>query len=162
LIIRDNPEKADAIHVLGGARFNYPRVKQAISLYRSGVADTLIFSSSGSFLSDATQLAQNLGFPRTKMIILDSCTSTMSEALMLKKLNKKWKSVVLVTDPYHTRRSVRTFQKIMPGVVIYSRPGPNSAYHNEHWWKTEAGCMAVFEEMIKIVFYFIQYGVNPL
>ncbi len=162
LTIRRTPEKADAIHVLGGDSCDFHRTKHAILLYRSGVADTLVFSSFGKSLQDVVEASEALGFPQSKRIALDSCLSTMDEALAVKKLKKPWKSIVLVTDTYHTRRAVRTFQKVLPGVHVYSSPAYNTTYDEKYWWKTESGFMAVFEETFKLKYYFIKYGINPI
>jgi uncharacterized SAM-binding protein YcdF (DUF218 family) len=162
LIVRQTPPRADAIHVLGGDSCDYHRTKHAISLHRSGIADTIIFTGSGDELTRVTKASEALGFPVAKRIVIDRCLSTMDEALEVKKLNKSWKSIILVTDIYHTRRAVHTFQKILPGVLIYSNPAYNSTYDEKSWWKTEAGFMAVFEETLKLKYYFVKYGVNPL
>ncbi len=161
LTIRQTPEKADAIHVLGGDSCDFHRTKHAISLYKAGVADTIVFSSFGKALQDVLEASEALGFPHCKRIVIDSCLSTMDEALAVKKLNKPWKSVILITDIYHTRRAVHTFQKILPDVHVYSSPAFNTTYNEKYWWKTESGLMAVLEETFKIKYYFIKYGVNP-
>ena len=56
--------------------------------------------------------------------------------------------MILVTDRYHTRRALYTFRKIMPDKQIYVSPAYNASYDEAHWWKTENGFTAVFEETL--------------
>ena len=161
LIIRDAPEKADVIHVLGGDSVDFHRTEHGVDLYKSGVADTLVFSSNGMDLQDVLKASVRFSLPPDHRIALDSCQSTIDEAMAVKNLNRSWKSIILVTDQYHTRRAVHTFQKVLPHTKIYSSPAFNSTYSTEHWWKTENGFVAVYMESLKIPYYWVKYGVRP-
>lgn len=162
LTIRSTPKKADAIHVLGGDSCDFHRTKHAISLYRSGVADTIIFTGADTSLQSVLAISESLGLPKTKRFSVDSCQSTLDEALGMRKLHKAWRSIIIITDIYHTRRAVHTFQKILPQITVFSSPAYNSNYNERFWWKTEAGFVDVFVETAKIIYYFIKYGINPI
>lgn len=162
LIINNKPNQVDAIHVLGGDSCDFHRTKHGISLYEQGIADTIIFSSAGEFLSDVLQASEQFGFPITKRIAIDNCLSTIDEARAVKALNKNYQSIVLVTDIYHTRRAMNTFKKVLKGVKIYSSPAKNCHYHDHKWWETEQSAIAVIDEVVKIIFYLFKYGICPL
>jgi uncharacterized SAM-binding protein YcdF (DUF218 family) len=161
LIIRDTPVRADVIHVLGGDSVDFHRARHGVDLYKAGVADTLVFSSVGMDLQNVLKASERFGLPLAHRLALDSCQSTWDEAMAVKNLNRPWKSIILITDQYHTRRAVHTFQNVLPHIKIYSSPAFNSTYSTERWWKTESGLVAVFTESLKIPYYWVKYGVKP-
>jgi uncharacterized SAM-binding protein YcdF (DUF218 family) len=69
-----------------------------------------------------------------------------------------FKSMIVVTEPYHTRRSYYTFRKVFKGsgirVMLY--PVQNSWYKVDDWWKTRSGFRLTGEEYVKLVYYLIR------
>jgi len=162
LVIRQIPEKADAIHVLGGDGPNFRRTNKAISLFYQGLADTIVFTGFGEDLQAYIKKAEDLGLPESKRIVIEGCLHTIDEALAIKKLNKSWKKIIIITDILQTRRALRTFQKILPNIKIYSCPALNLRYNKKIWWKTGLGIKSVFSELVKLAYYYIKYRINPL
>ena len=69
-----------------------------------------------------------------------------------------WHSLIVVTDPFHTRRAGRTFRTILPNVTIHVSAAPYSS----HWWPTKDSLVIVFSEVIKLAFYWVKYGIVPV
>jgi len=75
-----------------------------------------------------------------------------------------------VTDLFHTRRAARTFRTLLPDTTIYACPepsrrisaAPDPNVDASRWWQTEEGLVAVFNEVIKLVFYWVRYGIAPV
>ena len=171
LINTNSPAHGDAILVLGGEGSDFPRTQEAIRLYQAGYAPVVIFSG-GTMLGaglacSSTQLsleaAQQLGFPASAVLLAPEAQSTYDEAVNLRQLSRQhgWRSLILVTDPFHTRRTSRIFHTLLPDVTLYTVPTPNPRYDTVRWWQSEEGLLAVFSEVIKMGFYWAKYGIAP-
>ena len=74
------------------------------------------------------------------------------------------RKLLVVTSPYHTRRSLATFQKVFAGsgVELGVRPATaSSAADPVHWWRTPYDRWYVRYESLAIVYYSLRYGVDP-
>ena len=170
LVVDDPPAQADAIVVLGG-ELNPSRSSHAVQLYEDGRASVVVFSGGqykdlGIACSSAQislQAARELGLPEGVAVIAPEAQSTYDEAVNLRRLVQEhgWRSLILVTDAFHTRRARRTFRTVMPGVTICVSPAPNSDYDPARWWRSERGLISVFNELIKLGFYWARYGIVP-
>jgi len=172
LTVNDALPKADAIVVLGGDGSDFPRVQRALALFNEGYAPVVVFS--GGTLKDAglacssaqlsLEAAQKLGLPAGTAIIADGAQSTYDEAVNLHRLARQhgWRSLILVTSLFHTRRAARTFRTLLPDIAVYVSAAPHPNYDASHWWRTEDGLVAVFNEVIKLLFYWVKYGITPL
>lgn len=172
LVTVDTLAPADAIVVLGGDAGNYWRVRHAVDLYNAGRAPVVVFS--GGELKDAglecssaqlsVEAAQKLGFPPAAAIVADGAQSTYDEAINLRRLTEqhRWRSLIVVTDAFHTRRASCTFRALLPGVIVYLSAAPNPVYDPARWWQTEDGLVAVFSESLKLCFYWLRYDIAPL
>jgi uncharacterized SAM-binding protein YcdF (DUF218 family) len=74
-----------------------------------------------------------------------------------------WRTGLLVTDPYHARRSLWTFRTTLAGTALDVSPAPvvDGWFSADHWWQTEDGFVAVDEEYIKLVYYLLRGYVSP-
>ena len=168
----DTFSQADAIVVLGGEDGNFFRVRQAVDLFNEGCAPVVVFSG-GISLKDAglacssaqlsLEAAQQLGLPDGAAIIADGAQSTYDEAVNLGRLaqQRRWHSLIVVTDLFHTRRAARTFRTLLPDTTIYLSAAPDPNYNAHRWWQTEQGLVALFSEVIKLAFYWAKYGITP-
>ena len=162
--------QADAIVVLGG---DVDRVQHAVALFNEGCAPVVVFSG-GISLKDAglacssaqlsLEAAQELGLPDGAAIIADGAQSTYDEAVNLRRLAQqhRWHSIIVVTDLFHTRRAARTFRTLLPDTTIYLSAAPDPNVDASRWWQTEEGLVAVFNEVIKLGFYWARYGIAPV
>ena len=169
----DTFSQADAIIVLGGDGGNFFRVQQGVALFNEGHAPVVVFSG-GVSLKDAglacssaqlsLEAAQELGLPDGAAIIASGAQSTYDEAVNLSRLaqQQRWHGIIIVTDLFHTRRAARTFRTLLPDTTIYLSAAPDPNVDASRWWQTEEGLVAVFNEVIKLVFYWVRYGIVPV
>ena len=165
--------QADAIVVLGGDGGDFFRVQQGVALFNEGHAPVVVFSG-GVSLKDAglacssaelsLEAAQELGLPTNATIIASGAQSTYDEAVNIRRLAQqhRWQSLIVVTDLFHTRRAARTFRTLLPDTTIYLSAAPDPNVDASRWWQTEEGLVAVFNEVIKLVFYWARYGITPI
>ena len=179
--------QADAIVVLGGEGGDFFRVQQGVALFNEGCAPVVVFSG-GISLKDAAcpepsrrglacssaqlslEAAQQLGLPTNATIIADDAVpnsawpSTYGEAVNIRRLAQqhRWRSLIVVTDLFHTRRAARTFRTLLPDTTIYLSAAPDPNVDAARWWQTEEGLVAVFNELIKLAFYWARYGITPI
>ena len=165
--------QADAIVVLGGDGGDFFRVQQGVDLFNEDYAPVVVFSG-GISLKDAgiacssaqlsLEAAQELGLPTNATIIAGGAQSTYDEAVNMCRLAQQhgWQSLIIVTDLFHTRRAARTFRTLLPDTTIYLSAAPDPNVDASRWWHTEEGLVAVFNEVIKLVFYWARYGIAPV
>lgn len=167
LIHQDKIEKADAILVLGGGRGE--RVLQGAKLYRDKYADQILLTGEFQQILDGPvyhwawqgrKLAVSRGVPWNRVIpILDSMSTHDDATLSLAECQKRdYKSLIVVTEPFHTKRAFYTFKKVYKnsGIKVIIYPVQNSWYTRNNWWSSEQALMATNEEYIKFVYYLLK------
>lgn len=179
LVVEKYLERADVIVVLAGSAAYVERAHKAALLYKQGVANKILLTNDGGYggwsqqeqrtfpyfeLARRTLVAQ--GVPNAAIEILTpEVSGTISEAAILCKTvaNSRWKSLLIVTSAYHTRRALWTFERIFAknglttkiGIVSAS-VGPESS--GEFYWRLSAhGWRDVAGEYVKRVFYYFNY-----
>ena len=142
-----------------------------MALYEAGYAPRVVFSGgklyqvgldcSSALLS--LEDARRLGLPEEVALISEEAQSTYDEAVNLRRLSEEqgWGSLIVVTDPFHTRRAGRTFRALLPGVTVYTSAAPDPDHDPARWWGNERGLLAVVNETIKLAFYWVRYGIRP-
>jgi uncharacterized SAM-binding protein YcdF (DUF218 family) len=163
----DRPQKADAILVLGGG---YARPFQAADLYRRGFARKIYVSVPAR--GDEYRLLDEAGvaFPREEEVVRQvlqkkgvpasaieyfgkDSISTAAEAQAARALfGKGVPRLLVVTSPYHLRRTRMTFSDALPAAdirVIATSYDP----FPQAWWKDQSAARHVLLELAKITFY---------
>jgi len=121
-VVDEPASHADAIVVLGDDNFYADRATHAAELYRQGVA-SLVVASGRRLRPDAgiSELMEHdlveRGVPKEKILrFTHDADSTTEEARAVAKLaaDHHWKSLVIVTSNYHTRRTRYIFEKVFP------------------------------------------------
>jgi len=159
LIRADRLRKADAVIVLGSSttregkldHIALMRMVDGMRLVHEGWAPTLVRTEIGgdypSPKADVAQLAEVCGRP--KIEVIGPVFSTRDEAMKFAMLAEKrgWKSVIIVTSPYHTARAAAVFRKLGLDVIAYpcverefspSRPrGTRERMEVFRWWLYE-------------------------
>lgn len=137
------PRPADAIVVFAGgvgesgkAGGGYQeRVKQAVDLYHQGAATSIVFSSGYTFAFQEAQLMRELavahGVPASAIILETKAKNTFENVTFVKPILEEhgWRSILLVSTPYHMRRAVWTFRKATPSVTVIPTPVPSSQFY---------------------------------
>jgi uncharacterized SAM-binding protein YcdF (DUF218 family) len=143
-IVEDPIDRADALIVLGDDNFYADRATRAAELFREGKAPVVV--ASGRRLRPNAGIAELMehdlierGVPKDKIVRLThDAGSTEEEAEALKKVVKerKWKSVIVVTSNYHTRRARYIFHKVFPqGVESRVASARDGDFDPQHWWE---------------------------
>lgn len=159
LVVSVPMERADALIVLGGEPLARP--SEAARLYKEGVASKVYVTGVGDAARNR-QVLMGAGVPAAKIIMERSATTTYTNATLLRPLMvaDHVRSALIVTSPFHTRRALATFRKVMPGIQF----GVTEA--SISWWKTPEGCGNINRfaaiEFLKTVEYWLLYGVNPI
>jgi uncharacterized SAM-binding protein YcdF (DUF218 family) len=167
LIDSEVPEPADAIVVLAG---NAPdRLPWAEMLRNQGYASLVVVSdeevhthnleTTWLALHEAGVAAPEL--PDSALIVVDDPPpeSTIDEARRDAELlqARGARSVLLVTDAFHSRRAWLLFRAAFAhtGMSVRSVPAPDS-YDLAHWWTHPVTARRVIEEYAKLLYYLPQ------
>lgn len=166
LIIKDNLEVSDAIMVLSGGSIN--RLDYGVRLFKEGYGGVLFLSEGEDAIDGLEEIkwidlvlprALESGVAEDKIFIVRNTSSTREEADSSREgfMNQGVKSVIIVTEPYHTLRSCLTFRKTYKDRNIIFRCRPSLGwFRSDNWWTLERGLIAVNNEYIKLVFYLIK------
>lgn len=126
LIRRDSiPARVDAIAVLSAGftpdgmmrRETLERLLSGVTLARGGLAPVMLVSmersNRGSDSADLQSVISLVG-EGTRTILVDSVTTTRTEALRMKAIARGngWQTLAVVTSPLHTRRACATFEAV--------------------------------------------------
>jgi uncharacterized SAM-binding protein YcdF (DUF218 family) len=143
-IVEDPIEHADALIVLSDDNFYADRATRAAELFREGKAPVVV--ASGRRLRPAAGIAELMehdlierGVPKDKIIRLaHDADNTREEAEALLKLasSRNWKSVVVVTSNFHTRRARYIFRHIFPeSVEVSVASARDGDFDPEKWYE---------------------------
>ena len=182
-IVEDSLEPADLIVVFSGG---IPDVKYGVDLYHKGYAPRLLFL--GHFPVElavickepfqvierpwdeiSAQLAINAGVAREDLLFSDAFNHSTYErvesAIVVARENGV-ESAIFVGHLLHSRRVKFSASKILAEspFKVFSAPTPQSYYPEayqfelESWWTDETHLRAVLGEYIRLIFYWINYG----
>lgn len=168
LIVRDDLHQADLIHVLGG---DVERIDYGIELYKSGFGKKILFTGgrvelpmvNTTYSNLARAHAESQGLPSQDILPFQSkATSTYEEVLELQKIlraDSSMQSLLIVSSPYHLRRSRWIFNKILGHRVnLQFAPVPfEKSRHKQRWWTEELSLQTVVNEYLKMPLYILKY-----
>lgn len=158
LVVSVPMEKADALIVLGGEPLARPQ--EAARLYKAKVAPLVFVTGSGD-ASSIRKVLMGKGVPASVITVEPKARTTHANAMLLKPMLEAAKvhSALIVTSPFHTRRALATFRKIMPDIHF----GMTDA--SIGWWSRPEGRGDVNRfaaiEFLKTAEYWLLYGVKP-
>jgi len=167
LVVKNSLQKADMITSVSGPAY---RAIYAADLYKESLAPRLFYT--GGFNENdqryeakwSEYLATLEGVPPEAITIDDSTViSTYQEAVRVKEFvdahPDEIKTIIVVTDPYHTRRAQWAYQKVLGDQVkILMAPVPfDKTGYTKNWWANSVSRKMVFEEYFKLTFYLFRY-----
>ncbi|MGE0132770.1 MAG: YdcF family protein [Blastocatellales bacterium] len=142
LIRRDKLERSDVIVALGGDhRCN--REKMAAELYHQGWASNVVVNGLkyawGFHTGEvAKRYLISLGVPESNISIISETLNTRAEAAALEKMMRErgWRSAIIVTSAFHSRRAMYTIEKAARDLTFHSAPVPTGApeWQPNRWW----------------------------
>ena len=159
LVVEDVLQKSDAIIVLSADNFYADRATRSAEIYRQGLAPVVV--ASGERLRPYAGIAELMehdlierGVPKEKIMrFAHDSDSTREEAESLAKLakEKKWKSVIIVTSNYHTRRARYIFEKIFPeNISVKVAAARDGDFDPQSWFEKRRGIKLFFREVAAI------------
>jgi uncharacterized SAM-binding protein YcdF (DUF218 family) len=160
LIIEDPLDKADALIVLGDDNFYADRATRGAQLFREGKAPVII--ASGRRLRPNAGIAELMehdlverGVPRDKIVrFAHDADSTLEEAQALAQFAKerKWRTVIVVTSNFHTRRARYIFRRVFPhGMQVRVASARDGDFDPEHWWEKRKSIKGLTREFAGMV-----------
>jgi uncharacterized SAM-binding protein YcdF (DUF218 family) len=155
-VIEDPLARADAIIVLSDDNFYADRAAHAADLYRHGMAPLVV--ASGRKLRPYAGIAELMehdlverGVPKDKILRFvheAENTKEEAEALAAQVPQRKWRSVIVVTSNYHTRRARYIFTRVFPaGMLVRVTGAQDGDFDPEHWWQNRVGIKRLTREV---------------
>jgi uncharacterized SAM-binding protein YcdF (DUF218 family) len=170
LVIRDELQPADVIHVIAGEDF---RTDYAIQLYQQGYGKQLFFTGGWCTTNHryhgqhGKELAMEQGVPEEAIGVDDTrVMSTYAEAVRLKEYidhsPTPIRSVIVVSDPYHMRRARWAFRHVLGREIqVQMAPVPfERTPLQRRWWTDFESRRYVITEYLKIVYYHARYQLS--
>lgn len=155
-------QKVDAIVAISGGDTS-ARADEAISLYKNGWSDKLIFSGAAldktgpSNAAVMKKRAIDKGVPDAAILIDEYSETTKQNAENSIKIftDNGIKKIILVTSGYHQRRASLEFNKRAQNIVIMNHPTEKGNDWSIWWWLTPTGWILAISEIIKIIAFYV-------
>ena len=156
-------QKVDAIVAISGGD-TQARTEQAISLYKNGWANTLVFSGAAADKSGPSNAeamkkqAVDEGVPASSILLDETSENTSQNATNTHELFTKHDihSVILVTSAYHQRRAGLEFGKRAgTDIRIVNHPIAQDNQWSQWWWTTPSGWYLATSEFFKVMVFYL-------
>ena len=177
LIVEKPLEHADVILVLAGSSVYQERARQAADVYKQGNAPKIVLTDDGTkggwskiekrnppYVEMARGVLIAEGVPAEVIeIIKPNGSGTIHEAQITQKKARQenWKTILLVTSAYHTRRALWSFEKVSDGenlqFGIVAAPVGEQTPSSDYWWFSPRGWSFVAGEYVKSFYYWLCY-----
>lgn len=170
LKISDLPRKADAIVVFGGGvgetgspgKSTIERAAYSVDLYKQGFANRIIYSSGYTYkYNDADNMrlfALSMGVANKDIILDREGNFTYENVKFVSEILRKnrFRSILLVTSPYNTRRASLVFKHIAPDINVTYVPVPDSDFFKHVIPVKTEQIGAILHEYLGIAYYFLK------
>lgn len=110
------------------------RVERAVELYHRGLVPELVFLSGYVYTVNETELmrtlARSLGVPESAIAVVSQGHNTVEYVRLARQLAQArgWRSIMLVSAPYHMTRSLLTFRRQAPELTVHPAAAAESAF----------------------------------
>lgn len=172
LHVQDPLERANLIFVLAGARIE--RWLEAVDLYKEGWAPRIVLSPGPMDAVEGTLRARGVHYPRegelarqaviasgvpsdAVSVLAPAVDNTAHEAAVLREAlsGSGVTRIIVVTSPYHTRRTRLAFRRAFrgTGVTVSVRSTRYSESVPARWWARRADIRYVTSELQKFAVY---------
>lgn len=177
LIVEKPLEHADVILILAGSSVYQERARKAAEIYKQGVAPKIVLTDDGEkggwskieqrnppFVELARSVLIAEGVPAEAIEIIkpnDSGTIHEARITIEKARRENWKTILLVTSAYHTRRALWAFEKVSENentqFGIVAAPAGVQTPMPDYWWFSPHGWSLVAGEYVKSFYYRLCY-----
>lgn len=158
LLIVDEPARqADIAVVLGGGGGS--RFRKGLSLHKAGFVDYLVLVDKQKNAWDwmLHRFCPDCGV-KGKTVIIEGSKDTFADAELVEQYCREQgiKSILVVTDPYHTRRAALIFKARfaegdMQVTMISSGDFGSRLSPDEKWWQDDTTLKTVWAEINKVL-----------
>lgn len=159
-VVEDPLQQSDALLLLSDDNFFADRATRASELYRQKLAPVVV--ASGRRLRPSAGIAELMehdlierGVPKERIIRFPhDADNTREEAQALRALavEKSWRSAIVVTSNYHTRRARYIFQRVFPeSVTVRVASARDGDFDPEHWWENRKSLKEFTRELAAMV-----------
>jgi uncharacterized SAM-binding protein YcdF (DUF218 family) len=177
LIVRAELDHADALVVLAGSSTYIERTRRAAELFRAGRAPRIVLTNDGQrggwnseeernplFVERAAEELRLAGVASDKIeSVAPEVASTFDEAVRLREhtASRGYKSILVVTSAYQSRRALWTLRKVFDGSgtavgLAVVEPGEQTP-RAPLWWLSPLGWKLVPGEYVKLIYYRLNY-----
>ncbi len=180
LVFEQNPRKVDVIVVLNGR--DTERSLAAVDLFNQGYANLIIMArgakqpGSDEFWKRAVNFdgrvffqraIEAMGVPQKSFqFIGNGVLSTSDEAFAARGFLKKngYKSILLVTSKWHSKRAYLTFKSALKkdGIEVVIQPSGYDTFKPDAWWKNRDDAELVFDEYVRLIYYILTSRISLL
>jgi uncharacterized SAM-binding protein YcdF (DUF218 family) len=180
IIADSEPKKSDAILLLAGGEPG--RAWGAADLYREQFGSHVILTVEpvgsdvialrqagieiGTGVDQNERILRGLGVPQENIVrVKPYVQDTYDELMRVRELceEKRWKSLVIVTSNYHTRRTRLTAKYLLgPAVDVTVVASRHGGINPDEWWKTRNDVRTFLIEFEKLVAYTLYIGPRML
>jgi len=168
LYATQQPVTSDVIIVLGGETGH--RVLKGIELYNAGYANRIAITGTGAEFPRMEPapykrwlyLLEKKGVPADSIDVLAPSNSTYDDAMLSRDYLEAggYRSALVVTSPYHTRRAGWVFDRMKGDrdwrfrLIACEQRGLSP----KRWWRDERQFLWVVNEYVKLAYYGWAYG----
>ena len=164
----NKPVKTDLIVTLGGGGIE--RDQMAADLYKAGYAKNILLTGMYASLRAGQSYYQSprslfllkQGIPAEALLFDGLSINTHQEAFNIAAVltAQHWHSALVVTDPPHIRRVAFCLSSVFKNNFSYSLIQSDApTWHADRWWQDERWRRFSLDEVLKLIFYAIVYGV---
>jgi uncharacterized SAM-binding protein YcdF (DUF218 family) len=172
LFAEDPLERADVIYVLAGARAD--RWLEASDLYKEGYAPRILLSTGGTDAAEeilrargirlptdgefAREGLRQVGVPADAVILPEGRSdNTAAEATQFARFAaaRSWRTAILVTSKFHTRRAGLAVRRTLrgTGIRVIVRASRYDSFRTRAWWMDRYSSRMVLFEFPKLIAY---------
>ncbi len=148
LVVDQKPVLADVIIVLSGGN---GRLEQGVRLYKEGYAPKIILS--GDWHHYLEQRAISLGVPSSDLLDDENATTTFGNAYYSAEIMRTngFKSAIIVTSAYHTRRSSIIFEHFFQDWRTIICASIDDTSTSSSWWDNRQARSFIIREYVKLI-----------
>lgn len=159
---QDTLRRADMIVAVSGGETEQ-RAQEAVQLYKQGYAPRILFSGAAEDKTGPSNaaamriMAIKQGVSPSDILVEEDSVDTLDNAVQSEKIIKAQgaKSIILVTSPYHQRRTAMSFRKVLGDqTAIINHSAADSSWRKSSWWRSPFAVSLTLSELQKIVYVF--------
>lgn len=152
LVVNEKPHPADVIIVIAGGM---ERVPYGAELYKQGYAPKLLLSGDQTHYMERQAISDRV--PRNDILLETRSWTTLENARYCAEIMRAqgFKSAILVTSPYHTRRAGIIFREFFKDWRLTVCATPYNTSLATGWIKNEPVASKVITEYLKLVYHYL-------